>query len=153
MSHVYNSFMKETTMKKLLIALGIATISLAACNSGGSSNNNNDDTSSQYKDDYAYALVFNPSNVTVPVESSAYTKFSLRTNNPGTIATEFVVYFTNSNESAVDVQPTRCIFYANDYLDCYMSVIRLHKTESPVIITPIIPEGYDFTSVQSLTVN
>jgi len=137
-------------MKKLLIALGIA-ITLTACNSGGSNNSNG--TSTQYKDDYAYALVFNPSNVTVPVESSAYTKFSLRTNNPGTIATEFVVYFTNSNESAVDIQPTRCIFYANDYFDCYMSVKRLAETESPVIITPIVPVGYDFTSVQSLTVN
>lgn len=139
-------------MKKLLIALGIAA-TLVACNSGGSSNNNNDDTSTQYKDDYAYALVFNPSSVTVPVESSVYTKLSLRTNNPGTVATEFVVYFTNSNESAVDIQPTRCIFYANDYFDCYMSVKRLAETESPVIITPIVPVGYNFTSVQSLTVN
>lgn len=129
------------------MALAFAA-TLTACNSGSS-----DNQSSNNADLYSYALQFEPeSSVNLNVNESAYFTLYLISNNPGSSG-NFTVELNSSNESAILYYPKYgCAFNYPEQIKCYVGVLKIAETESPVVLTPKIPGGYNFTYVETLTI-
>lgn len=135
-------------MKKLLIALGcISTLTtLTACNAGTSNNDDGESTES-----VVHILAFNPYKIDNAKIGQAYTANLFLTNYATMDNPKFVVNFSVYPESAAIVLTPNCFIQAPEY-NCNIQVEKLID-ESGIVITPIVPDQYNYIKLGELTIN